>query len=149
MVDDRHDSNQELKAQGVANFAAPFFGGIPVTGTIARTATNVRNGATSPIAGIVHALTLLLIVLVAAPVAKFIPLAVLAAILIVVALNLGDWEEFRVLHRHTKGDAAVFLVTFVLTGPFRSRCSRGSGHAARRGAFHQAGHGHYPGGRPR
>jgi SulP family sulfate permease len=115
MTDDRHDSNQELMAQGVANFVVPFFGGIPVTGVLARTATNVRNGAGSPIAGITHAVALLVIVLIAAPVAKFIPLSVLAAVLVVVALNMGDWEEFRVLHRHTKSDAAVFLVTFVLT----------------------------------
>jgi sulfate permease, SulP family len=115
MTDDRHDSNQELMAQGVANFVVPFFGGIPVTGVLARTATNIRNGANSPIAGMIHALTLLLIVLIAAPVAKFIPLTVLAAVLIVVAFKMGDWQEFRVLHRHAKSDAAVFLVTFVLT----------------------------------
>jgi SulP family sulfate permease len=115
MADDRHDSNQELMGQGVANFVVPFFGGIPVTGVLARTATNVRNGASSPVAGIIHALTLLAIVLVAAPVAKFIPLSVLAAVLLVVAFNMGDWEEFRVLHRYPKSDAAVFLVTFVLT----------------------------------
>ena len=115
MIDDRHDSNQELMAQGIANFTVPFFGGIPVTGVLARTATNARNGATSPVAGMTHAVTLLLIVLLFAPVAKFIPLVVLAAVLIVVALNMGDWEEFRVLHRHTKSDAAVFLVTFTLT----------------------------------
>ncbi|MDB6168952.1 MAG: sulfate transporter [Verrucomicrobia bacterium] len=115
MIDDRHDSNQELMAQGIANFTVPFFGGIPVTGVIARTATNVRNGARTPIAGMTHAVTLLLIVLVAAPVAKFIPLAALGAVLIVVALNMGDWAEFAVLHRQSKSDAAVFLVTFVLT----------------------------------
>ena len=115
MIDDRHDSNQELMAQGVANFVVPFFGGIPVTGVIARTATNVRNGASSPVAGITHALTLLLVVLVAAPLAKFIPLTALGAVLMVVAFNMGDWEEFRVLHRHTKSDAIVFLVTFALT----------------------------------
>jgi sulfate permease, SulP family len=115
MTDDRHDSNQELMAQGVANFVVPFFGGIPVTGVLARTATNVRNGAGSPIAGMTHAAALLVIVLVAAPVAKFIPLSVLAAVLVVVAFNMGDWEEFRLLHRHTKSDAAVFLVTFTLT----------------------------------
>jgi SulP family sulfate permease len=115
MIDDRHDSNQELMAQGVANMAVPFFGGIPVTGVIARTATNVRNGAGTPVAGLVHAAVLLAIVLVAAPVAKFIPLTVLAAVLIAVAVKMGDWAEFRVLHRHTKSDAAVFLVTFVLT----------------------------------
>jgi SulP family sulfate permease len=115
MIDDRHDSNQELMAQGAANFIVPFFGGIPVTGVIARTATNIRNGASSPIAGMTHALTLLVIVLVAAPLAKFIPLTALGAVLIVVAFNMGDWEEFRVLHRHTKSDAAVFIVTFALT----------------------------------
>ena len=118
MIDDRHDSNQELMAQGVANFVVPFFGGIPVTGVIARTATNVRNGAQTPVAGIVHAAVLLLVVLVAAPLAKFIPLAVLAAVLVVVALNMGDWGEFGVLHRHTKSDAAVFVLTFVLTTCF-------------------------------
>lgn len=115
MIDDRHDSNQELMAQGVANIVVPFFGGLPVTGVIARTATNVRSGATSPVAGITHALMLLVIVLVAAPLAKFIPLTVLAAVLIVVAFKMGDWAEFLVLHRYTRGDAAVFLVTFVLT----------------------------------
>ncbi len=115
MIDDRHDSNQELMAQGVANIVVPFFGGLPVTGVIARTATNVRSGATSPVAGIVHALVLLLIVLVAAPLAKFIPLTVLGAVLIMVAFKMGDWAEFLVLHRHTRGDAAVFVVTFVLT----------------------------------
>jgi SulP family sulfate permease len=115
MTDERHDSNQELMAQGVANFVVPFFGGIPVTGVLARTATNIRNGAGSPVAGIIHAVALLGIVLVAAPVAKFIPLTVLAAVLVVVAFNMGDWQEFRILHRHTKSDAAVFLVTFALT----------------------------------
>jgi len=115
MIDDRHDSNQELMAQGVANFTVPFFGGIPVTGVIARTATNIRNGAQTPVAGMVHAVVLLLIVLVAAPLAKFIPLSVLGAVLVVVAFNMGDWEEFRLLHRHQRGDAAVFLVTFLLT----------------------------------
>jgi sulfate permease, SulP family len=118
MIDDRHDSNQELMAQGIANFTVPFFGGIPVTGVIARTATNVRNGAATPIAGMVHALALLVVVLVAAPLAKFIPLTVLGAVLISVALKMGDWAEFRVLHRLSKGDAAVFLVTFVLTVAF-------------------------------
>src|SRR5581483_3639219 len=99
MVDDRHDSNQELMAQGVANFVVPFFGGIPVTGVIARTAMNVRSGAHSPIAGMIHALTLLVIVLVAAPWAKFVPLTVLGAILIVASLNMGEWDEFLLLHK--------------------------------------------------
>ncbi|HVW22135.1 MAG TPA: SulP family inorganic anion transporter [Opitutaceae bacterium] len=115
MIDDRHDSNQELMAQGVANVVSPLFGGIPVTGVIARTATNVRSGATSPVAGIVHALTLLAIVLAAAPLAQYVPLTVLGAVLIVVSINMGEWDEFLILHRQPKGDAAVFLVTFVLT----------------------------------
>lgn len=115
MIDDRHDSNQELMAQGIANMTVPFFGGIPVTGVIARTATNIRNGAHSPIAGMVHAAVLLLVVLVAAPLATYVPLTVLAAVLLGVALNMGDWAEFRVLNRHTKSDASVFVVTFVLT----------------------------------
>ena len=94
MIDDRHDSNQELMAQGIANIVSPLFGGIPATGAIARTATNVRSGARSPVAGIVHALTLLAIILVAAPLAKFIPLAVLSAVLVVVAFNMGEWHQF-------------------------------------------------------
>ncbi len=115
LIDDRHDSNQELMAQGAANFIAPIFGGIPVTGVLARTAVNIRSGATSPVAGIVHALFLLVVLLVAAPWAKNIPLAALAAVLIVVALRMGEWEEFSLLHRKPRGDAAVFLTTFGLT----------------------------------
>src|SRR4029079_11606135 len=95
----RHDPDQELMAQGIANFVVPFFGGIPATGTIARTVTNVRAGATSPVAGIVHAVTLLIIVLVAAPLAEYVPLAALAGILLVVAWNMGEWHEFARL-RH-------------------------------------------------
>jgi SulP family sulfate permease len=115
LIDDRHDSNQELMAQGVANFVVPIFGGVPVTGVIARTATNVRNGAATPVAGIVHACFLLLVLLVAAPLADGVPLATLAAVLIVVALRMGEWEEFRLLARKPKGDSAVFLTTFALT----------------------------------
>lgn len=118
MIDDRHDSNQELMGQGIANMVVPFFGGIPVTGVIARTATNVRSGATSPVAGMAHAVALLLIVLLAAPLAKFIPLTVLGAVLLVVAFRMGEWSEFLMLHRHARGDAAVFLVTFGLTVMF-------------------------------
>ena len=118
MIDDRHDSNQELMAQGIANMAVPFFGGIPVTGAIARTATNIRNGANSPIAGIIHALTLMLIVLLVAPLAKFIPLTVLGAVLIVVAIRMGEWDEFVLLKKQARSDAAVFLVTFFLTVVF-------------------------------
>jgi SulP family sulfate permease len=115
LTDDRHDSNQELMAQGVANFVVPFFGGIPVTGVLARTATNIRCGAFSPVAGIVHALVLLLVLLVAAPLAKLIPLTALAAVLIVVSLRMGEWDEFQLLHRRPRGDSAVFLTTFALT----------------------------------
>ena len=115
MIDDRHDSNQELMAQGIANIVCPFFGGIPATGAIARTATNIRSGAASPVAGIIHAITLLLILLVAAPLAKFIPLATLSAVLMLVAFNMGDWQEFRLLGKYPRGDAAVFLMTFGLT----------------------------------
>lgn len=118
LIDDRHDSNQELMAQGVANFVVPFFGGVPVTGVIARTATNIRNGAATPVAGIVHALFLLFVLLVAAPLASGVPLATLAAVLIIVALRMGEWEEFRLLPRKPKSDGAVFLTTFGLTVAF-------------------------------
>jgi len=118
MINDRHDSNQELMAQGIANIACPFFGGIPATGAIARTATNIRSGAVSPVAGIIHAATLLVILLVAAPLAKFIPLAVLSAVLMMVAFNMGEWGEFRMLGKYPKSDVAVFLTTFFLTVVF-------------------------------
>jgi len=107
MSGDRHNSNMELVAQGVANIASPLVGGLPATGAIARTATNIRSGARTPVAGIVHALTLLLILLVAAPLADAIPLAVLAAILMVVAWNMGDWSEIPDLLRLTRTDVAV------------------------------------------
>jgi SulP family sulfate permease len=115
MVDDRHDSNQELMAQGLANIVCPIFGGIAATGAIARTATNVKSGGRSPVAGIIHALTLLIIVLVAAPLAKFIPLATLSAVLVVVALNMGEWHNFSRLPKWPRSDAAVFLTAFGLT----------------------------------
>lgn len=118
MIDDKHDPNQELVAQGIANIVTPFFGGLPATGAIARTATNVRAGATSPVAGIVHALTLLVIVLVAAPLATHIPLATLSAILLVVAINMGEWEGFRTLKKYPVSDSAVLVVTFLLTVVF-------------------------------
>jgi SulP family sulfate permease len=118
MIDDRHDSNQELVAQGIANIVCPFFGGIPATGAIARTAMNVRSGAASPVAGIIHSVTLLFILLVAAPLAKYIPLATLSAVLMVVAYNMGEWGEFRLLGKQSRGDAAVFLTTFGLTVVF-------------------------------
>ena len=115
LIDDRHDSNQELMAQGAANFIAPMFGGIPVTGVLARTAANIRAGALTPVAGMIHALFLLVVLLVAAPWAKDIPLVSLAAVLIIVALRMGEWEEFGLLHRKPRGDAVVFLTTFGLT----------------------------------
>ena len=115
MIDDRHDPNQELMAQGIANLAVPLFGGFCATGAIARTSTNVHMGARTPVAGIVHAVTLLAIVLVAAPAAKHVPLAALAAILVVVAWNMGDWRELRTLSRYTFNYRAILLTTFVLT----------------------------------
>ena len=115
MVDDRHDSNQELMAQGLANIACPFFGGIAATGAIARTATNVKCGGRTPVAGMIHAVTLLGIVLVAAPLAKFIPLATLSAVLVNVALNMGEWHNFARLPKWPRSDAAVFLTAFGLT----------------------------------
>ena len=115
MSGDRHNSNMELVAQGLANIASPLFGGLPATGAIARTATNIRSGARTPVAGLVHAVTLLLILLFAAPLARHIPLAVLAAILMVVAYNMGEWAEIPELFRLTKTDVAVWIVTFTLT----------------------------------
>ena len=112
---DRHDPNQELMAQGIANFLVPFFGGLPATGTIARTVTNIRAGATSPIAGMVHAVMLLVIVLVAAPLAKNIPLASLAAILLFVAFNMGEWHEFVRLKQFTMNYRILMVGTFLLT----------------------------------
>jgi SulP family sulfate permease len=114
----RHDPNQELMAQGIANLVVPFFGGIPATGTIARTVTNVRAGATSPVAGIVHALALLAIVLAAAPLAAHVPLAALAGILLFVAWNMGEWHEFVRLRRFNLPYRAILLGTFTLTVVF-------------------------------
>ena len=114
----RHDPNQELMAQGLANFITPFFGGIPATGTVARTVTNVRAGATSPVAGMVHALTLLAVVLVAAPLASHIPLAALAGILLFVAWNMGEWREFSRLKHFSAAYRTILLGTFVLTVVF-------------------------------
>jgi sulfate permease, SulP family len=114
----RHDPNQELMAQGVANFIVPFFGGIPATGTIARTVTNVRAGAFSPVAGMVHAVALLVIMLVAAPLAMNVPLAVLAGILLFVAWNMGEWHEFARLRHFKLPYRSVLLGTFFLTVVF-------------------------------
>ncbi len=118
MIDDRHKPNQELMAQGIANIIAPLFGGFCATGAIARTSTNVRMGAFGPISGIVHALTLLAIVLVAAPLARHVPLAALSAILVVVAWHMGEWHDFREMRRYTMNYRAILLATFVLTVVF-------------------------------
>ena len=115
MISDRHDPNTELMAQGVANFVTPFFGGMPATGTIARTVTNIKNGATSPVAGMVHAVTLLVVILVAAPLASSIPLAALAAILMFVAWNMGEWREFVHLQRFRLPYRATLISVFLLT----------------------------------
>jgi len=118
MIDDRHNPNQELMAQGVANFVTPFFGGMPATGTIARTVTNVKSGGNTPIAGMVHALTLLAVVLVAAPLAAHIPLAALAAILMFVAWNMGEWREFAHLRQYRMPYRITLLAVFLLTVVF-------------------------------
>jgi SulP family sulfate permease len=118
MMDDRHNPNQELMAQGVANFVTPFFGGMPATGTIARTVTNIKSGGTSPVSGMVHALTLLVVVLVAAPMAGHIPLAALAAILMFVAWNMGEWREFLLLRQYRTPYRITLLAVFFLTVVF-------------------------------
>lgn len=115
MSGDRHNPNVELVGQGIANLMSPLFGGLPATGAIARTATNIRSGAKTPVAGMIHALTLLAILLFAAPLAKLIPLSVLAAILFVVSYNMGEWREIPAILRQSKADIAVWLITFALT----------------------------------
>jgi SulP family sulfate permease len=115
MSGDRHNPNVELIGQGVANIISPMFGGLPATGAIARTATNIRAGAVSPVAGMIHALTLLCILLFAAPLVRHVPLAVLAGILMVVAYNMGEWREIPQLLKLTKTDISVWLVTVSLT----------------------------------
>ena len=115
MSNDRHNPNVELIGQGVANIVSPMFGGLPATGAIARTATNIRSGAQSPIAGMIHALTLLCVLLFAAPLASYIPMAALAGILLIVAYNMGEWREIPQLLKLTKTDISVWLVTVGLT----------------------------------
>lgn len=115
MIGAKHDSNMELIAQGVANIASPVFGGIPATGAIARTATNIKNGGRTPVAGIIHALTLLLILLFAGKYAAYIPMAALAAVLINVAWNMAGFPAIRALLKGQKSDICVFLVTFLIT----------------------------------
>ena len=115
MGGDSHNPNMELIAQGVANIASPVFGGLPATGAIARTATNIRAGAASPVAGMLHAITLLVILVAAAPLASYIPLAVLGAILLMVSYNMGEWHEIPHLLKLTRTDISVWFVTFALT----------------------------------
>ncbi len=115
VVGDRHDSNTELIAQGIANIASPVFGGIPATGAIARTMTNINNGGRSPVAGIVHAVVLLLILLFLMPLAKYIPMACLAGVLVVVSYNMSGWRVFKGLLKNPKPDVVVLLMTFFLT----------------------------------
>ncbi|NTV11045.1 MAG: SulP family inorganic anion transporter, partial [Zoogloea sp.] len=117
-IDDRHDTNQELIAQGIANLLAPLFGGFAATGAIARTATNVRTGGRTPVAGIMHAVVLLGVVLIAAPLARHIPLATLSAIVVVVAVNMGEWHEFRELPRYSINYRTILLATFFVTVVF-------------------------------
>jgi SulP family sulfate permease len=115
MSGDKHAPNVELVAQGIANIVTPLFGGIPATGAIARTATNIRSGATTPVSGMIHAITLLAFLLFAAPLAQYIPLAVLAGILIVVAYNMSEWREIPKLLKLSWADISVWSVTFALT----------------------------------
>ena len=115
MSNDRHNPNVELFGQGVANIVSPMFGGLPATGAIARTATSIRSGAQSPAAGMIHSLTLLCILLFASPLVRFVPMAVLAGILMVVSYNMGEWREIPQLLKLTKTDISVWLVTFALT----------------------------------
>ncbi len=115
MIGGKHRSNMELVAQGVANMMSGFFGGIPATGAIARTVANVKNGGRTPVAGIVHSLTLLLILVIFMPLAKMIPLTSLAAVLIIVAYNMSEWREFKMLFKSPKSDILVLLITFSIT----------------------------------
>ncbi len=115
VIGDRHNSNTELIAQGVANIVSPIFGGIPATGAIARTMTNINNGGRSPVAGIVHAAVLLLILVFLMPLAKYIPMACLAGVLVVVSYNMSGWRTFKALLRNPKADVTVLLITFFLT----------------------------------
>lgn len=115
VIGDRHDSNTELIAQGAANIIAPLFGGIPATGAIARTMTNINNGGKTPIAGIIHAVILLLILLFLMPLAQYIPMACLAGVLVIVSYNMSGWRVFRALLKNPKSDVTVLLITFFLT----------------------------------
>ena len=145
MIEDRHDSNTELCALGVANIGSALFGGLPATGALARTAANIRSGARSPIAGITHSATLLAVVFLAAPLARFIPLPVLSAVLVVGTLNMGEWHHLARGAAHwPTSDAVVYLLTFLSlrslpTSPWRlksawysPRCSSSAGSRKRR-----------------
>src|SRR3981081_4088133 len=114
-TNDRHNPNVELIGQGIANIVSPMFGGLPATGALARTATNIRSGAQSPVAGMIHALTLLCILLFAAPLVSYVPMCALAGILMIVAYNMGEWREIPQLLKLTKTDISIWLVTFALT----------------------------------
>lgn len=115
VIGDRHNSNQELMAQGIANIIVPFFGGIPCTGAIARTMTNINNGGRTPMAGIIHAFVLLMILLFLGPLTKYIPMACLAGVLVVVSYNMSEWRQFKALLKMPKSEVAVLLITFFLT----------------------------------
>ncbi len=115
MIEDKHDSNMELIAQGFGNIASALFGGIPATGAIARTAANVKNGGRSPISGMIHAVVLLLIMMIFMPLAKMIPMSALASVLVVVSYNMGEWSTFKGLLKAPKGDVVVLVLTFALT----------------------------------
>ncbi len=115
VINDRHDSNTELIAQGAANIITPIFGGIPATGAIARTMTNINNGGKTPIAGVIHAVVLLLILLFFMPLAQYIPMACLAGVLVIVSYNMSEWRTFRALLKNPKSDVSVLIITFLLT----------------------------------
>jgi SulP family sulfate permease len=115
MIGDKHNSNTELIAQGAANIITPLFGGIPATGAIARTMTNINNGGRTPVAGIIHTIALLLILLFCMPLAQYIPMACLAGVLVIVSYNMSEWRTFKTLLRNPKSDVTVLLLTFLLT----------------------------------
>ncbi len=141
----KHNPNVELVGQGIANIMSPLFGGLPATGAIARTATNIRSGAKTPVAGMIHALTLLAIVLFAAPLARFIPLSVLAAILLVVSYNMGEWREIPELLKLTPLEIGTWLVTFALTVFADLDGRRRSGNDSGGPRLHPKSHGHHDG----